>query len=200
MHVLICGDIDGTGAAASHSFMSDCLTNENNGGRFFYVFDEAGAVTTKDYETYGFTTYAAMFNRGEVFHYDTVEEAAEALDLPDLPAALEANNAAAAAGVPDEFGRLHCPYLDTRYGIYLMPVMPTLYLTSCGVCIDPKGHVLTDSYVMDGENTVIPGLFAAGDVCGSVEEKDGKNYSMGFDNAMGIGYTVAETIEEEGLE
>ena len=104
------------------------------------------------------------------------------------------------SGEPDEFGRKNCPLIDDRYGIYAIPVMPTLYLTTAGICIDPQGRVLTDSYVMDGDNVHIPGLYAAGDVCGSVEQKDGKNYGMGFDMALGFGYTVAKTIADDGIE
>ena len=43
----------------------------------------------------------------------------------------------------------------------------------------------------------IPGLYGAGDVLGSIEEKDGKDYGMGFDMGMGFGYAVAEAIASE---
>lgn len=181
------------GNAGSHPFMGKMALDESQGGRFFYVFDEAGIPVVNDFEMFGFNTYKALFSRNEVLHYATVEEAAADLDLPGLPAAVEANNEAALAG---EKG---FTYLDMRAGIYLVGVMPTLYLTTTGACIDPQGHVLTDSYVLDGENTVIPGLYAAGDVCGSVEEKDGKNYSMGLTNTMGIAYELAKAIEADGV-
>lgn len=181
------------GNAGSHPLMGSMALDESQGGRFFYVFDEAGVAPTKDYELFGFNTYKALFERGEVQHYASCEEAAQALDLPGLPDAFAANNDAALAGEP---GRV---LLDERYGVYVVPVMPTLYLTTCGACIDPSGRVLTASYVMDGENTAIPGLYAAGDVCGSVEEKDGKNYSMGLTNTMGIAWQVARAIDEDGV-
>ena len=186
------GDYIG-GNAGSHPFMGKMALDESQGGRFFYIFDEAGVPVVSDFEMFGFNTYKALFNRGEVLHYDTVEEAAADLDLPGLPAAIDANNEAALAG---EKGY---SFIETRYGIYLVAVMPTLYLTTTGACIDPQGRVLTDSYVIDGDNTVIPGLYAAGDVCGSVEEKDGKNYSMGLTNTMGIAYNLARAIEEDGV-
>ena len=186
------GDYIG-GNAGSHPFMGKMALDESQGGRFFYIFDEAGVPVVSDFEMFGFNTYKALFNRGEVLHYDTVEEAAADLDLPGLSAAIDANNEAALAG---EKGY---SFIETRYGIYLVAVMPTLYLTTTGACIDPQGRVLTDSYVIDGDNTVIPGLYAAGDVCGSVEEKDGKNYSMGLTNTMGIAYNLARAIEEDGV-
>ena len=43
----------------------------------------------------------------------------------------------------------------------------------------------------------IPGLYAAGDVCGSIEEKDGRPYAMGFDAALNYGYLMAETVKAE---
>ena len=53
-----------------------------------------------------------------------------------------------------------------------------------------------EDYVCE-DGTVIPGLYAAGDVCGSIEEKDGKQYGMGFDAAMNYGYIMAETVAGE---
>ena len=40
-------------------------------------------------------------------------------------------------------------------------------------------------------------LGAAGDVCGSIEEKDGCNYKMGFDAAMTFGYIMADSINTD---
>jgi len=179
----------------NHAKMADAAMDKSNGDHFYYVFDESSIPGTKNYLDYAFTTYEAMFNRDEVLYFKTVEEAASELSLPGLQAAIDANNTASLSGEADEFGRKNCPFIDTRNGIYLINTIPTLYLTSAGICIDPEGHVLTDSYVIDGENTVIPGLYACGDVCGSAEEKDGKHYGMGFDISMGYGYTVAQTIK-----
>lgn len=43
----------------------------------------------------------------------------------------------------------------------------------------------------------IPGLYAAGDVYGSIEEKDAKQYGMGFDAALCYGYIMGETLKSE---
>ena len=40
-------------------------------------------------------------------------------------------------------------------------------------------------------------LGAAGDVCGSIEEKDAKQYGMGFDAALTYGYIMGETLKKE---
>ena len=67
----------------------------------------------------------------------------------------------------------------------------TFYLTTAGLAIDTDCHVLTE------EKKSIPGLYAAGDVCGSIEEKDAKQYGMGFDAALCYGYIMAETLKKE---
>ena len=68
---------------------------------------------------------------------------------------------------------------------------PTFYLTTAGLCIDPQGCLLNEN------REPISGLYAAGDVCGSIEEKDGKKYGMGFDAALTYGYAVAGTLVKE---
>ena len=60
-----------------------------------------------------------------------------------------------------------------------------------GLAIDTDCHVLTE------DKKAIPGLYAAGDVCGSIEEKDAKQYGMGFDAALTYGYVMGETLKKE---
>ena len=163
--------------------------NKDNGDTFYYVFDESSAVKLRDSESYGFNGYVAMFEKGEAVHYDSVEKASEELNLPNLADAIEANNAAALAGEPDEFGRRNCPYIETRDGLWAIRVDPTFYLTTAGLAIDTDCHVLTE------DKKAIPGLYAAGDVCGSI--KDAKQYGMGFDAALTYGYIMGETLKKE---
>ena len=80
---------------------------------------------------------------------------------------------------------------ETSSGVWAIRVDPNVYLTTGGLKIDTSAHVLTE----DGK--VIPGLYAAGDVCGSVEQKDGRTYAYGFDSAMSFGAIAAETMMEE---
>lgn len=133
-------------------------------------------------------TYKCLERRGDMVHFASVEEAAASLDLPQLEATIEAHNAHALAGEEDEFGRKNLPYLDTYNGIWIVSCIPTFYLTTGGLAIDTAGHVLTE----DGKP--VAGLYAAGDVCGSIEEKDGRPYAMGFDAAMNYGYLMAEAV------
>jgi fumarate reductase flavoprotein subunit len=175
----------------NHGTMSRGLLDPENGGRFFHVTDESGAIGLMKAPLYDFETYRALFSRGDAVHYASVEEAAEALDLPELAATIETHNQLALAGEADEFGRANLPYLDTRDGIWMVSCLPTPYLTTGGLMIDTSCHVLRE------DGSAIAGLYAAGDVCGSVEEKDGKAYGMGFDAAMNFGYIMGETVDGE---
>lgn len=181
----------------SHAGMSRALMDESNGGRFFFVLDASSEPTLRYSPSMGYSTYQALYERGELYYYDTVEAAAEDLDLPDLVEFLAENNRAALAGEASSFGAEECPYLETGSGIYLIPTMPAHYLTPSGICIDPQQHVLTDSYVMDGDNTVIEGLYAAGDVSGTISVREGRGYYNGYPLAIGCGYLAAQTIDAE---
>ena len=122
----------------------------------------------------------------------SVEKASEELNLPNLADSIEANNAAALAG---ESRRVRPPQTAptsrpvTACGS--IRVDPTFYLTTAGLAID------TDCHVLNEEKKAIPGLYAAGDVCGSIEEKDAKQYGMGFDAALTYGYIMGETLKKE---
>jgi len=175
----------------SHSNGAAMKLDASNGGKFFLVFDESSEWTMRDCETLGFNTYEAVFETGWAVKYDSVEQAAQVLNLPNLQAAIDNNNAHHYSGEPDQFGRKNRPLIDTRNGIWVLPTDPTFYLTTAGLAIDTDCHVLTES------REVIPGLYAAGDVCGSVEEKDGMHYSYGFTAALSFGYQMAETLGRE---
>ena len=172
----------------NHGMLGRGLRDAANGGAFFYITDESGRITTNKNELYAMDTYKCLERRGDMVHFASVEEAAAALDLPKLEATIEAHNAHALAGEEDEFGRKNLPYLDTYNGIWIVSCIPTFYLTTGGLAIDTAGHVLTE----DGKP--VAGLYAAGDVCGSIEEKDGRPYAMGFDAAMNYGYLMAEAV------
>ncbi|WP_418979991.1 FAD-binding protein [Adlercreutzia equolifaciens] len=172
----------------NHGMLGRGLRDAANGGAFFYITDESGRITTNKNELYAMDTYKCLERRGDMVHFASVEEAAAALDLPQLEATIEAHNAHALAGEEDEFGRKNLPYLDTYNGIWIVSCIPTFYLTTGGLAIDTAGHVLTE----DGKP--VAGLYAAGDVCGSIEEKDGRPYAMGFDAAMNYGYLMAEAV------
>ena len=189
--VNINGDNIGNIISDNHYTMAKAKLNKDNGDTFYYIFDEASAVMLRDSESYGFNGYIAMFEKEEAVHYASVEEASQALNLPNLAASIEANNTAALSGEADEFGRKNCPYIETRTGLWAIQVDPTFYLTTAGLAIATECHVL------NADKAAIAGLYAAGDVCGSIEEKDGKQYGMGFDAALVYGYIMGETLKKE---
>ncbi len=170
----------------NHATMAAAKADPANGNTFYYVFDDAGAATIKDYEDRKFT-YKAIFEKGEAVHYDTVEEAAKALDLPDLAQTIATNNELALNNGTSEWGQSNLPYLDTKDGIWLVRVEPVVYLTTAGLRVDLDGHVLTE------KDAVIPGLWAAGDVIGSYEQRETR-YGNGFDAAVVFGAIVGDRI------
>lgn len=176
---------DGTKLAdTSHGGLGKAKLDPANKGRFYYVFDDEGVEALKKSMAYGFS-YASVFDRGEAVKYSSVEEAARKLALPGLTAAVADNNKNAQDKKP------RFSYLETRDGIWLIRIDPSFYLTTGGLAID------TESRVLDKAGKAIPGLYAAGDVAGSVEEKDGLTYGYGFDSAATFGYIAAATIDKD---
>ena len=174
---------------SNHATMAAAKANPENGNTFYYVFDDAGAATIKDFDSYKFS-YKGIFEKGEAVHYDSVEEAAKACNLPNLAATIEANNGYALAGTPNAFGMKGTPYLDTSDGIWLVRVEPVVYLTTAGLRVDIDGHLLTE------KDEIIPNLWAAGDVIGSYEQRETR-YGNGFDAAVVFGAIVGENMAAE---
>ena len=103
------------------------------------------------------------------------------------------NNALAIQGpeTADEWGRTKLPYIDTREGVWAIRVDPNVYLTTAGIRVDMQSHVL------NADNEIIPGLYAAGDVIGAYEERDGQNYGNGFDAAVSFGAICGDVMAAE---
>lgn len=190
------GDSIGNITKNNHPMLAAALENPDNGGVFYYVFDQAARMRTKECIdignglTYG-VSYEPIFETGEAVLYDSVEAAAEDLNLPNLVQTIETNNEHSRKNEADEFGRENLPLIDDRDGIYMLRVEPTYYLTTGGLAADTDGHILRE------DGSIIPGLYGAGDVLGALEEKDGKAYGMGFDSAMIFGYIVGDVIAEQ---
>lgn len=189
--VNINGDEFGDIVKMNHQVMSAAKADPANGDTFYYIFDEAAAAQAYKSEVYGFDTYKGIFEKGEAKHYDSLEACADALNLPNLSQTVATNNELSEKGEPNQWNRKNLPYVDTTEGVWAIRVDPNVYLTTGGLKIDTDSRVLTQ----DGE--VIPGLFAAGDVCGSIEQKDGVTYGYGFASAMSFGAIAAETISKD---
>ena len=181
--ILVAGE-GSTVADASHVGIGNARLDPANKDRFFYVFDEEGVEAMKKSMNYGFS-YASVFERGEAVKYASVKEASDKLGLPKLASVIAENNANALA----KKGK--ASYVETRDGVWLIRITPCFYLTTGGLAIDTKAQVL------DGAGKAIPGLYAAGDVAGSIEEKDGLVYGYGFPAALTYGYIAAQTIAKD---
>ncbi len=104
---------------------------------------------------------------------DSLEELAEAfhINYGNLEKTIEKVNLAAETGVDEEFGReINMPLNKAPY--YCIEARGTIFLTQGGVKVN------TTSQAIDREGRVIPGLYAAGEVIGSVQWS-GKGYSGG---------------------
>lgn len=189
--VNIKGDEFGDIVKMNHQVMSQAKADPANGDTFYYIFDEAAAAQAYKSDVYGFDTYKGIFEKGEAVHYDSIEECAKALNLPDLAKTIQTNNDLSLQGQPNQWGRTDLPHIDDNDGVWALRVDPNVYLTTGGLKIDPDSHVLTQ------EGKIIPGLFAAGDVCGSIEQKDGVTYGYGFASAMSFGAVAADTIAKD---
>ena len=184
------GDQFGNIMKDNHGMMAAAKADPANGDTFYFVFDNDQAASTRDNEYYGFTTYNAIFEKGEAVHYESLEAAAQALNLPNLVKTVEDNNALALKGEANEWGRANLPFIDTREGVWLIRVDPNYYLTTAGLRVDIDGHVLTEN------DEIIPGLWAAGDVIGAYEERDGQKYGNGFNVAFIFGSIVGDNMAE----
>ncbi len=185
------GDQFGNIVKDNHHTMSAAKEDKANGDTFYYIFDDQAAAMTCDSKAYGFDAYKAIFEKGEAVKYESLEECSKALNLPNLVDTVGKNNDLALAGETDEWGRDKLPYIDTREGVWAVRVDPNVYLTTGGLKIDLDAHVLKE------DGTIIPGLYAAGDVTGSIEQRDGRNYAYGFDSAMTFGAIAAESMIKE---
>ena len=184
------GDQFGNIMKDNHGMMAAAKADPANGDTFYFVFDNDQAASTRDNEYYAFTTYNAIFEKGEAVHYESLEAAAEALNLPNLVKTVEDNNDLALKGEANEWGRTNLPFIDTREGVWLIRVDPNYYLTTAGLRVDIDGHVLTEN------DEIIPGLWAAGDVIGAYEERDGQKYGNGFNVAFIFGAIVGDNMAD----
>ena len=103
-------------------------------------------------------------NKGLTVQGDTVEELAAAMgvDAAALKETVDGWNAAIEAGKDEAFGRTSLEYPVVTAPFYAVKVAPGVHHTMGGVKIDPATQVI------DVNGSVIPGLYAAGEVTGGV--------------------------------
>ncbi|MBQ9067559.1 MAG: FAD-binding protein, partial [Eggerthellaceae bacterium] len=119
-----------------------------------------------------------------VLSADSIEELAGKIGVD--PAALRETvdryNGFVDAGEDTDFGKNveGCTRIETA-PFYALTIVPRPYVTLGGLATD------ADSRVLDKSGSPIPGLYAAGIVCGSYAEQDGLLYYGGFGQALAFG-------------
>ena len=134
----------------------------------FQVFDQR--IFDKGNPGIPTMAFQAKYAQGQILRADTVEAlaAAAGIDAQGLARTIAAYNGAVDAGADAAFGRFG---LSTGYGtlaridqppFYAYPSRSVIVATYCGVAVDAQMRV------RDVFDTVIPGLYAAGEVTGGL--------------------------------
>lgn len=167
------------------------LFKEKPSSDFYWVFDSAAYWgLAPNGNSYGID-YRFLEETGDMIQGADYHDLAEQYDLPDLIASLDAVNDCALNGKEDELGNPNLTAMDVENTMYAVKVLPTPYIAQGGVHIDLQGHVLRE------DESILPGLYAAGDVTGAVDNLDGHPYNIGLSQAFGWGQLVGETIGAE---
>lgn len=103
-----------------------------------------------------------LFETEIVNRYDSIEALAvgEKIDPAALNVTLAKYNADVVAGKDSKFGRTRLLRKIDKAPFYAFEFEPKIYTSYSGLEIDPEARVITES------GKPIPGLYAAGDVCG----------------------------------
>lgn len=102
--------------------------------------------------------------KGDLYRADTLEELAQMMGVPveTFVAEVERYNSFVENGVDEDFGKPAFGGKIETAPFYATPRKPGLHHTMGGVKIDTETHVLT------ADGNPIPGLYAAGEVCGGI--------------------------------
>lgn len=136
--------------------------------------------------------YNIYIERGVAKSANSLEELANKLNMSKLVDTVNSYNAMVLAGEDKEFERtFQLNTLTPGDRFYAIQVVPHPYNTYGGIQIDTKTRVLNNK----GE--IIPGLYAAGEVCGSIEVQEGLEYTTGNGQALVFGRLAVETFLED---
>lgn len=142
---------------ATRDVMSAAILQQT-GKTAYLLFDQGVRDSLKAIETYA--------KQGLLTEGASLAELAEKLGMPaaDLEASVAKYNEYQAAGADPDFGRKgsEMPRPIATAPFYAVEVGPAVHHTMGGIKINTKTEVITNS------GTVVPGLFAAGEVTGGV--------------------------------
>ncbi|MGL5352766.1 MAG: FAD-binding protein, partial [Clostridium sp.] len=144
-----------TNELLTRDVVSEKILGQKDGVAYLF-FDEGLRNSLKATEEY--------FNMGLVTEGDTIEELAEKLSLDGntMSETVKKYNSSVAAKSDSEFQRDDLPRELNEGKVYAILVTPAVHHTMGGLKIN------TNSEVLNAENNVVPGLFAAGEVTGGV--------------------------------
>lgn len=139
---------------AERDVLSKAALEQTDG--IFYIICDKDITATAD--------IAGMEAKGNVVSANSLEELAEKLGLPveTFVAEVERYNSFCLSGVDEDFGKPLFGLPIDEAPFTATPRSPSLHHTMGGVKID------TEARVIDTNGNPIPGLYAAGEVCGGI--------------------------------
>ena len=150
----------------------DTMTNailKQTDQNLYIISDRFGSFLNEEEKNFAGLSADDLIAQGVLFRADTLEELAKQINIdPEvLVNTVNEFNADCKAGVPDKFGRVvfgtNIPGMDVSLNngpYYACLRKPSRHITKGGILINEKAQVL------DNNDVVIPGLYAAGEVTG----------------------------------
>lgn len=172
----------------------DVLTKAaiDNGSLFYLIADDAIKETA-------YNTNQAKIDQqvaaGTLYRADTLEELAQQLGMdPDIfVATIQSYNRYAREGHDPEFGKNVFDLKVEVAPFYATPRKPAIHHTMGGLKIDTQTHVLAET------GTIIPGLYAAGEVAGGIHAGN-RLGGNSLTDIFTFGRIAGATAVKEGLD
>ncbi|WP_232695979.1 flavocytochrome c [Brevibacillus daliensis] len=137
------------------------------GGYAYQIWNQKVGDFSKTVETHK-DEYDMLVKDGILFKTDTLEEAAKHFNIPadQLQKTIDRFNGFAKAGKDEDFKHRGTLTAMEEGPWYIQKAVPSVHHTMGGLVID------TETRVLDKDNKVIPGLYAAGEVTGVIHGKN----------------------------
>ncbi len=161
--------------------ISGAMLNQTD--KLGYIISSSENCLINDGKTQGGVDVEKMLANGELYKADTLEELATlaGIDYDALTETIETYNKSCETYVDEEFGRTTFePNSAIGEGpYYAYPCTPASHITMGGVLVTPNAEVL------NSDNEIIKGLYAAGEVTA---------YNCGIDGSFPAGRVAAKAI------
>ena len=155
---------------------------------FYWIFDEPASYGLQPGGNKFRIDYSFLHDTGDIIRGENYQNLAEKAGLPNLVAALDTVNDCALNGAEDPCGNASLAAMNLNGPMFACKIIPTPYIAQGGLLVDLDGRVQRE------DGSVIEGLYAAGDVTGALENRDGANYMIGLTQAFGYGMIVGKTV------